>query len=163
MQQNSFQDPETSHAECVPTINHIGSGAKIKRSTAKQCNLPKPYGSYTAQMLGMKKVNTSSLLQSFDSLASISTISGQEKPSSRKKDAKEMEVEDDLHPVQSIFLGSDRRYNRYWLFWAPVMHMIQATREYILSLLSMDTGRWLILKREPSPLHLFSMFLDNFA
>lgn len=23
------------------------------------------------------------------------------------------------HPMQSVFLGSDRRYNRYWLFLGP--------------------------------------------
>ena len=24
-----------------------------------------------------------------------------------------------VHPMQSVFLGSDRRYNRYWLFLGP--------------------------------------------
>lgn len=156
MQQNSFQDPETSHAECVPTINHIGSGAKIKRSTAKQCNLPKPYGSYTAQMLGMKKVNTSSLLQSFDSLASISTISGQEKPSSRKKDAKEMEVEDDLHPVQSIFLGSDRRYNRYWLFLGPCNAYDPGHKRIYFE--SSEHGHWEVVDTEEGTFPTSSIF-----
>ena len=54
-------------------------------------------------------------VQPVDSSAVISVIPEK----SVEKDVTEVEDVDDLHPMQSIYLGSDRRYNRYWLFLGP--------------------------------------------
>ncbi|XP_057476389.1 homeobox-DDT domain protein RLT3 isoform X2 [Actinidia eriantha] len=113
-----MEDPTGPVAECVPN-NHYGSGAKIKRASVKQHKLPTSFGGYCGQMLATKELDRLSGLQPKDSSASISTFFAKANSCSQRKDAKETEVEGNLHPMQSIFLGSDRRYNRYWLFLGP--------------------------------------------
>uniref|UniRef100_A0A5B6YSH3 DDT domain-containing protein n=1 Tax=Davidia involucrata TaxID=16924 RepID=A0A5B6YSH3_DAVIN len=140
------EDPVTSIAECVPNINHCGSGAKIKRSSAKQHNLPKPFGGHIGQAIGIKQVNTTSVLLPVDSLASISKVYVKEKSSIERKDAKQMEVEDDLHPMQSIFLGSDRRYNRYWLFLGPCNEYDRGHKRIYFE--SSEDGHWEVIDTE---------------
>ena len=134
-----LQDTVTSHADCVPNINHIGSGGKIKRSTAKQHNLPRPFGGHNGQMLGIKEVNTRSGPLHIDSLASLSK-------GGRKNNAKEIEVENDLHPMQSIFLGSDRRYNRYWLFLGPCNAYDPGHKRIYFE--SSEDGHWEVIDTE---------------
>ncbi|KAA8534625.1 hypothetical protein F0562_032116 [Nyssa sinensis] len=140
------EDPVTSIAACVPNINHYGSGAKIKRSSAKQHNLPKPFGGYIGQVIGRKEVNTTSVLLPVDSLASMSKVYAKEISSGKGKDAKQMEVEDDLHPMQSIFLGSDRRYNRYWLFLGPCNECDPGHKRIYFE--SSEDGHWEMIDTE---------------
>lgn len=52
-----------------------------------------------------------------DSATAISKF--QENSGSQVKGADKMKNTIYLHSMQSIFLGSDRRYNRYWLFLGP--------------------------------------------
>ncbi|RVW89679.1 Homeobox-DDT domain protein RLT3 [Vitis vinifera] len=113
------QDLTKAVVEYVPNIHHYGSGAKIKRSYTKQHNLPTPARGHFGQMLGGKEINPSSELCPVDSSTSISKFHGKEKFSSKRKETREAEVGLDLHPMQSVFLGPDRRYNRYWLFLGP--------------------------------------------
>ena len=113
-----MQDPTGPFAECYPN-NHYGSGAKIKRASGKQHKLATPFGGYCEQMLTTKELDIPSGLHPKDSSASISSFFAKDNSCCQRKDAKETEVEDNLHPMQSIFLGSDRRYNRYWLFLGP--------------------------------------------
>ncbi|CAK9188086.1 unnamed protein product [Ilex paraguariensis] len=80
---------------------------------------PRQFGVYMGHMLGNKEVNATLVNHPVDSLASGLNIYGKKKSFSKRKDASEIEVADYLHPMQSIFLGSDRRYNRYWLFLGP--------------------------------------------
>ena len=54
-----------------------------------------------------------------DSSVSISKSYEKERSSGEGENVKEKEVESGLHLMQSVFLGSDRRYNRYWLFLGP--------------------------------------------
>ncbi|RVW34765.1 Homeobox-DDT domain protein RLT3 [Vitis vinifera] len=114
-----YQDLTKAVVEYVPNIHHYGSGAKIKRSYTKQHNLPTPAWGHFGQMLGGKEIDTSSELCPVDSSTSISKFHGKEKFSSKRKETREAEVGLDLHPMQSVFLGPDRRYNRYWLFLGP--------------------------------------------
>lgn len=53
-----------------------------------------------------------------DSSLLISIIHSNEEPFEKEKEAKKT-GSTDSHPIQSVFLGSDRRYNRYWLFLGP--------------------------------------------
>lgn len=114
-----MEDLTKAVVEYVPNIHHYGSGAKIKRSYTKQHNLPTPAWGHFGQMLGGKEIDTSSELCPVDSSTSISKFHGKEKFSSKRKETREAEVGLDLHPMQSVFLGPDRRYNRYWLFLGP--------------------------------------------
>ncbi|KAL2550051.1 DDT domain-containing protein [Forsythia ovata] len=61
----------------------------------------------------------STLEQPIDSLVPMSKIGGKGKDANMRKNAKELKGQEYLHPTQSIFLGSDRRYNRYWIFLGP--------------------------------------------
>ncbi|XP_057471021.1 homeobox-DDT domain protein RLT3-like isoform X2 [Actinidia eriantha] len=112
------EDPTGPFAECYPN-NHYGYGAKIKRASGKQHKLATPFGGYCEQMLTTKELDRPSALHPKDSSASIHSFFAKANSCCQRKDAKETEVEDNLHPMQSIFLGSDRRYNRYWLFLGP--------------------------------------------
>ncbi|KAI3458724.1 hypothetical protein Pfo_015387 [Paulownia fortunei] len=132
-----FLDPLTSSTECPPNINHYGSGAKIKRSMAKQCNSLGILGSCGAQMFSGLDVNTP---EPVDSLVLMSKIGEEEKYANMKKIAKQMEAEDYLHPMQSIFLGSDRRYNRYWLFLGPCDEFDPGHRRIYFE--SSEDGHW---------------------
>lgn len=75
-----------------------------------------------------------------DSLIPMSKIGEEEKYASMKKIAEQMEAEDYLHPMQSIFLGSDRRYNRYWLFLGPCDEFDPGHRRIYFE--SSEDGHW---------------------
>ncbi|KAL2557928.1 Homeodomain-like transcriptional regulator [Forsythia ovata] len=110
------EDILTPNAECAPNINQYAYGGKIKRSTVKQCN-PGLLVSGGGQMVSNNSVST--LEQPIDSLVPMSKIGGKGKDANMRKNAKELKAQEYLHPMQSIFLGSDRRYNRYWIFLGP--------------------------------------------
>lgn len=132
-----MQDPLTSIAECSQNINIYGSGAKIKRSTTKQCSLPGSCG----QTLGNLGTGTSE--QPTDSLVTMSKISDKEKNENMKMIAEEFEVDGYIHPMQSIFLGSDRRYNRYWLFLGPCDESDPGHRRIYFE--SSEDGHWEVI------------------
>ena len=101
----------------VPNMTQHSTGAKIKRSTAKQYNFPRQAGGYCGA--NGRDATSTSVLNPIDSLVLMSKTSERERSCSMRKDNREMEASEDLHPMQSIYLGSDRRYNRYWLFLGP--------------------------------------------
>lgn len=110
-----IQERVSSSVQCVPNIYQIGSGAKIKRSTAKQQRIFVPLENNCRQIINSGESDTMPDVQPVDSSAVISVIQEE----SVEKEVTEVEDVDDLHPMQSIYLGSDRRYNRYWLFLGP--------------------------------------------
>lgn len=124
-----MEDPLTSSTECPPHMNRYGSGAKIKRSTVNlgtlgSCNLQTSHG---------LDINTP---EPIDSLALISKIDDVEKYASLKKTA----AEEFLHPMQSIYLGSDRRYNKYWIFLGPCDEFDPGHRRIYFE--SSEDGHW---------------------
>ncbi|PWA91394.1 DDT domain-containing protein [Artemisia annua] len=110
-----MEERVSSAVQCVPNIYQIGSGAKIKRSTAKQQRIFVPLENNCRQIINSGESDTMPDVQPVDSSAVISVVQEE----SMEKDVTEVEDVDDLHPMQSIYLGSDRRYNRYWLFLGP--------------------------------------------
>lgn len=70
-------------------------------------------------------------------------------------DAKETQTGVDIHPMQSIFLGSDRRYNRYWLFLGPCNAYDPGHRRIYYE--SSEDGHWEVIDTEEVPLS----FLHN--
>ncbi|XP_073128054.1 homeobox-DDT domain protein RLT3 isoform X2 [Henckelia pumila] len=139
-----MEDPLASITECSQNINIYGSGAKIKRSTTKQCNLPL-IGS-CGQTLGNLGTGTSE--QPTDSLVTMSKISDEEKCENMKTIAEEFEIDDYIHPMQSIFLGSDRRYNRYWVFLGPCDETDPGHRRIYFE--SSEDGHWEVIDTRES-------------
>ncbi|MFS7957400.1 putative transcription factor & chromatin remodeling DDT family [Helianthus anomalus] len=123
-----------SHA--LPNVYHIGSGAKIKRSTAKQHNF--------SQMINTGESDAIYDMQPVDSSVT------QEKSYSNC---------DDLHPMQSIFLGSDRRYNRYWLFLGPCNMCDPGHKRIYFE--SSDDGHWEVIETEEALISLISALDDR--
>jgi len=50
------------------------------------------------------------------------------------------------HPIQSVFLGSDRRYNRYWLFLGPCNIDDPGHRRVYFE--SSEDGHWEVIDTE---------------
>lgn len=113
------QDPSMALAECVPSIYQHGSGGKIKRSSLRQPRARYSSWGDVREAFGAEKSHQSSEFHPVDSSVSSLMSHGKNKSSSKVKDSNGTEIGYHLHPMQSIFLGSDRRYNRYWLFLGP--------------------------------------------
>ncbi|KAL0299169.1 UNVERIFIED_CONTAM: Homeobox-DDT domain protein RLT3 [Sesamum radiatum] len=133
-----MEDPLMSSMECLPNTHHHGSGAKIKRSIVKQYDSLGLLGSHAGQTFSGPDVNIPE--QPIDSLVPMSKIGEEEKFANMKRVAKQMGAELYLHPMQSIFLGSDRRYNRYWLFLGPCDELDPGHRRIYFE--SSEDGHW---------------------
>ncbi|CAI0459366.1 unnamed protein product [Linum tenue] len=119
----------------APNLRHYGSGAKIKRSS-----LHRPSWVHGKQIFDSC---SSSKSRPVDSSMSISNFSIEDISSRVGKDGKETESAADLHPMQSVFLGADRRYNRYWLFLGPCdFHDPGHKRVYFES---SEDGHWKVI------------------
>ncbi|MFS8012183.1 putative transcription factor & chromatin remodeling DDT family [Helianthus anomalus] len=130
-------------ASCsVSNVHHIGSGAKIKRSTAKQLENERNL------LICSCESDTVHDMQPVDSSGIISVI--QEKSNSEA----EIEIINDLHPMQSIFLGSDRRYNRYWIFLGPCNTCDPGHKRVYFE--SSEDGHWEVIETEEDLANLIS-------
>ncbi|KVI06242.1 DDT domain-containing protein [Cynara cardunculus var. scolymus] len=148
-----MKEPVRSAVQSIPNVCHIGSGAKIKRSTAKQQRMFMPLENNCSQMINSGESDTIQDIQTVDSAAIISVI--QEKScSSGQKNAREIEVVHDLHPMQSLFLGSDRRYNRYWLFLGPCNMCDPGHKRIYFE--SSEDGHWEVIETEEALANLLS-------
>ena len=49
----------------------------------------------------------------------------------------------DVHPMQSIYLGSDRRYNQYWIFLGPCDLIDPGHRQVYFE--SSEDGHWEVI------------------
>ena len=123
----------TTSGECPPNITHFGSGAKIKRSMVK----PVPLGTCDLQRSSGLDISTP---EPIDSLVLMSKIVGMGNHANMKNNADKMEAEEFLHPMQSIYLGSDRRYNRYWIFLGPCDEFDPGHRRIYFE--SSEDGHW---------------------
>ncbi|BFG24051.1 hypothetical protein CerSpe_103250 [Prunus speciosa] len=95
------EDPINATAECIPGCLHSASGAKIKRLSTKQHGMPRPTWVHAGHTSGAKEDYTLKF-HPIDSSGSISKFSDE------RFSTKEREVRFDLHPMQSVFLGSDQ-------------------------------------------------------
>lgn len=139
-----MEDRRSPSMESVHTLNHYGSGAKIKRSAGRNHSWPSSFGGYIGQMLATK--DTISGLHPVDSSAFMLKFCGNAKSCSQRKYANETDAEVDLHPMQSIFLGSDRRYNRYWLFLGPCNGLDPGHKRIYFE--SSEDGHWEVIDTE---------------
>ncbi|KAF5726515.1 hypothetical protein HS088_TW22G00193 [Tripterygium wilfordii] len=127
--------------ESVPNIRNYGSRGKIKRSSQKR-DMPRPSWVH-GQTLDVKEAHTSLEFRPIDSSVSFSKSSSKEDSPSAGKKSKETEAAIGLHPMQSIFLGSDRRYNRYWLFLGPCDEYDPGHRTVYFE--SSEDGHWEVI------------------
>ncbi|KAL6134806.1 hypothetical protein ACLB2K_067034 [Fragaria x ananassa] len=148
-----MEDPANSIAECIPNSLHSGSGAKIKRLSAKQHSVPRSSWVHAGNMDGVNGDHTRSLFHPIDSSASISKFYG-ERYFTKGKDCGS-----DLHPMQSVFLGSDRRYSRYWLFLGPCNAYDPGHRRVYFE--SSEDGHWEVIDSEEALCALLSILDDR--
>ncbi|XP_031281488.1 homeobox-DDT domain protein RLT3 isoform X2 [Pistacia vera] len=148
-----MEDPTKAIVESVPSVHLHGSGAKIKRSSSTQ---HRPSWIHDGQTHGVISY-TSSDSRPVDS--SLLTSHGNEKYSSHGKEAKETEAFNDLHPMQSVYLGSDRRYNRYWLFLGPCNAYDSGHKSVYFE--SSEDGHWEVIDTEEALRALLSVLDDR--
>lgn len=79
-----------------------------------------------------------------DTAAAISKF--HENSLSQGKSANKMKDAIYLHSMQSIFLGSDRRYNRYWLFVGPCNASDPGHKRVYFE--SSEDGHWEVIDTE---------------
>ncbi|XP_022771609.1 homeobox-DDT domain protein RLT3-like isoform X2 [Durio zibethinus] len=153
-----MENPGKAVAVRVANIPQYGSGAKIKGSSSNQQNFPRPSWVYGGQRNGVQEAHTSSDSHPVDS-SSITKFFEKEKCSGSRKDAKETEVGVDIHPIQSVFLGSDRRYNRYWLFLGPCNAYDPGHRRVYFE--SSEDGHWEVIDTEEALRTLLAVLDDR--
>ncbi|KAH9619695.1 hypothetical protein KSS87_015764 [Heliosperma pusillum] len=140
------RDPSTMLTESVPNIYLHGSGGKIKRSTLKQPSSPTSSWADVRETLGARNGYHSLEVCPVDSSVAFSMSCGKEKSLDKEIGSMGTVVEAYLHPMQSIYLGSDRRYNRYWLFLGPCDADDPGhTRIYVQS---SEDGLWQVIESE---------------
>lgn len=123
--------------DCNSSIQLRGSGAKIKRSVVKK---PGPFFNPIGQMQHVKEVHLNSHPCPVDSSSLVSKFHSHEASFEKRK------CSTDSHPIQSVFLGSDRRYNRYWLFLGPCNADDPGHRRVYFE--SSEDGHWKVIDTE---------------
>ena len=128
-----LQDPTKVAGDCNSSIPR-GSRAKIKRSLVKK---PGPFWNQIGQMQCVKEVHSCFHPCPVDSSSLISNFHNH---GMKRKGSTES------HPIQSVFLGSDRRYNRYWLFLGPCNADDPGHRRVYFE--SSEDGHWEVIDTE---------------
>ncbi|GAB2211384.1 hypothetical protein Drorol1_Dr00024696 [Drosera rotundifolia] len=141
----TMEEPVAPAAAGVPKVYQHGSGAKIKRSSVTHAE-PSASDPRNWQVCVDKECPSQAEDHTVDSSTLMSLFRGKNKSSPRSRDAKETAVGDHLHPMQSIFLGSDRRYNRYWLFLGPCVANDPGHRRVYFE--SSEDGHWEVIDTE---------------
>ncbi|XP_021745180.1 homeobox-DDT domain protein RLT3-like isoform X2 [Chenopodium quinoa] len=136
-----MEDPSAVLAECVPRIYQHGSGGKIKRSTVKR---PSLLTSSFGDVTDSRRLSSDNC--AVDSSVVLSTVCKEDRYSSMKKGLNGVGNGDALHPIQTIFLGSDRRYNRYWLFLGPCDADDPGHKQIYVE--SSEDGQWQVIDSE---------------
>lgn len=144
--------------ETVPSSFYTGSGAKIKRASSKQQN---SLGSSWVHHEQRHGHNSSAEIQPIDSSALLSKLHNKQISSGKSTEAKDVEITDYPHPMQSVYLGSDRRYNRYWLFLGPCNARDPGHRSVYFE--SSEDGHWEIIDTKEAFCSLLSVLDDRGA
>ncbi|CAJ2636583.1 unnamed protein product [Trifolium pratense] len=145
-----LKDPVKVTADCSSSIPLRGSGAKIKRSVVKK---PGSFFNPIEQMQCIKEVHMNSHPGPVDSSLLVSKFHTLEATFKKRKGS------DDSHPIQSVFLGSDRRYNRYWLFLGPCNVGDPGHRRVYFE--SSEDGHWEVIDTEEALCALLSVLDDR--
>ncbi|KAJ1408166.1 WHIM2 domain [Sesbania bispinosa] len=136
-------------ADCNSSIQLRGSGAKIKRSAVKKAG---PFWNQVGLMQCVTEVDLSSHSCPVDSASLISKFHSQASFDKAKGST-------DSHPIQSVYLGSDRRYNRYWLFLGPCNADDPGHRRVYFE--SSEDSHWEVIDTEEALCALLSVLDDR--
>lgn len=153
-----MKDPTKPVAESIPNCYRYGSGAKIKRSSATQYNSSTSWGD-VGQVHSVNEVCTSTEFSPVDSSVSITKFRGMGKSSTKSNNYKEIDGGVNIHPMQSVYLGSDRRYNKYWLFLGPCNGNDPGHRRVYFE--SSEDGHWEVIDTEEALCILLSVLNDR--
>ncbi|XP_061347614.1 homeobox-DDT domain protein RLT3 isoform X2 [Gastrolobium bilobum] len=145
-----LKDPIKDTANCNSGVQLCGSGAKIKRSVVKK---PVPFWNQIGQMQSAKEVPSTSHPCPVDSSSLFSKFHSHEASFENGKGST------DSHPIQSVLLGSDRRYNRYWLFLGPCDADDPGHRRVYFE--SSEDGHWEVIDTEEALCTLLSVLDDR--
>lgn len=131
-------------SENTVEMQHRGSGAKLKRSSVSQQLWSKPFQGHVGYV------------HSIDG-QSFGKTGGCHRSNSLKSRGAEYigEPGSDMHPLQSIYLGSDRRYNSYWLFLGPCDGKDPGHRRVYFE--SSEDGHWEVIDTEQALCALLSV------
>ncbi|KAK4747325.1 hypothetical protein SAY87_026362 [Trapa incisa] len=136
----------------LPAI-YSGSGGKIKRSSANQ------------QHIATSLVNNSNISGNRSHLSHDARPVDSSDVISRLytsgKNSVGTESKNGMHPMQSIYLGSDRRYNRYWLFLGPCNESDPGHRRVYFE--SSEDGHWRMIDTEEGLSSLLSVLDERGA
>ncbi|KAK4283937.1 hypothetical protein QN277_000835 [Acacia crassicarpa] len=151
-----MKDPTKVSADYSSSIQLHGSGAKIKRSIVKK---PGSYSNQIGPMRYVKEGHSSLNPHSYpmDSSLLISNIYSNKKSFEKVKEA--TKIGTNSHLIQSVFLGSDRRYNRYWLFLGPCNVGDPGHRRVYFE--SSEDGHWEVIDNEETLCSLLSVLDDR--
>ncbi|EOA15935.1 hypothetical protein CARUB_v10004029mg [Capsella rubella] len=141
-----MEDIPRAMVDCAPSIYSHGSGGKIKRSSFNQYRR----GSWVH---GGELHGTQALTKSSDShpVDSSSIVGAFAKLAGEKAN--------NVHPMQSVYLGSDRRFNRYWLFLGPCSLNDPGHRCVFFE--SSEDGHWEVLDNKEALRALLSVLDDR--
>ncbi|XP_057420878.1 homeobox-DDT domain protein RLT3 isoform X2 [Lotus japonicus] len=145
-----MKDPVKVTADYDSSIQLRGSGAKIKRSVVKK---PVPFWNQFGQMQRVKEGHLNSHPCPVDSSSLMSKFRSHEPSFEKGKGST------DSHPIQSVYLGSDRRYNRYWLFLGPCNADDPGHKRVYFE--SSEDGHWEVIDTEEALCTLLSVLDDR--
>ncbi|XP_054786871.1 homeobox-DDT domain protein RLT3 isoform X2 [Prosopis cineraria] len=151
-----MKDPAEVTVDYSSSIQLRGSGAKIKRSLVRK---PGSCWNQIGPMHYVREGHSSLNPQSYavDSSLLFSNIYTEEESFENGNKATEIGLTNS-HPIQSVFLGSDRRYNRYWLFLGPCNVCDPGHRRVYFE--SSEDGHWEVIDNDEALCALLS-FLDD--
>lgn len=129
------QDLPRAMVDCAPSIYSHGSGGKIKRSSSNQYSYPRVSWVHGGELHGTRELSKSPDSRPVDS----SSIAGDFAKLAGDK-------ANNAHPMQSVYLGSDRRFNRYWLFLGPCNANDHGHRCVYFE--SSEDGHWEVINNE---------------
>lgn len=130
-------DLEGPMSSITPCVQYLGSGAKIKRQPSKI----NPTSSNIRDVSADSVVERHMLRDFSQTGSSISSSMVSKKgQSSGGTEA----TPPNVHPLKSIHLGSDRRYNNYWLFLGPCDATDPGHRRIYFE--SSEDGHWQVIE-----------------
>ncbi|CAL9224946.1 unnamed protein product [Arabidopsis halleri] len=138
-----MEDLPRTMVDCAPSIYSHGSGGKIKRSSSNQYSYPR--GSWVH---GVKELSKSSDPHPVDSSSIVGAFA--KLPGDKANS---------VHPMQSVYLGSDRRFNRYWLFLGPCNANDPGHRCVFFE--SSEDGHWEVINNKEALRTLLSVLDDR--
>ncbi|KAG2314086.1 hypothetical protein Bca52824_017208 [Brassica carinata] len=141
-----IEDLPRAMVDCgVPSIYSHGSGGKIKRASS-------------SNQYSYRRV---SWVHGGEQIEELSSKSSDSHPVDSSSAVRELAGDKAIngHPMQSVYLGSDRRFNRYWLFLGPCNPNDPGHRCVYFE--SSEDGHWEVISHKEALRALLSVLDDR--